>query len=293
MRLTFGLLGRAPGLSERLGGCLGRLAYRLGWRRRVVESQIAQAYPERDAEWVRETARSCYGHLGREWFTMPAVVRGGLAEVRKRVDFSEGYEALRAAYEEGRGVVVVSGHLGNWELAGSTLAAFGFPVDAVWQRLRNESLSRFVEETRRRLGMGLIERRDSWDQMRDSLAAGRVLAFVADQDARRSGVFVPFFGRPASTHRAPALLALRAGTPFFVGGAQRIGPRRYRAWAVRLEPAAGADGRQQVLDLTRSWTSELERRIRLSPEQYFWHHRRWKSVPTGTAPSASGTRTKA
>jgi KDO2-lipid IV(A) lauroyltransferase len=282
--LTFGLLGRVPGLSERLGATLGRLAYRIGWRRRVVEAQLAQAYPDRDEEWVRGTARSCYEHVGREWFTLPAFARGGPQEVHKRVVFSEGIDAFRAAFEEGRGVVAVSGHFGNWELAGSGLAAYGLPVDAVWQRLRNEPLSRFVAEIRERLGMGLIERSDAWDQLMDSLAAGRVVTFVADQDARSRGVFVPFFGRLASTHRAPALLALRAGTPFFVGGAHRIGQRRYQGWLVRLEPPAGIDSRQQVIELTRMWTSELERRIRLSPEQYFWHHRRWKTVPPGTAP---------
>jgi KDO2-lipid IV(A) lauroyltransferase len=228
--------------------------------------------------------------VGREWFTLPALARGGPEEVRRRVAFSEGRDAFVGAFEQGRGVVLVSGHFGNLELAGSALPAYGLPVDAVWQRLRNEPLSRFVEEIRERLGIGLIERGDAWDQLMDSLAAGRIVVFVADQDARSRGVFVPFFGRLASTHRAPALLALRAGAPFFLGGTQRIGQRRYKAWAVRLDPPAGVDGREQVLALTRMWTSELERRIRLSPEQYFWHHRRWKTVAPGTAPEGGGTK---
>lgn len=288
MRLVFALLGSAPRFSEWLGACLGSLAYRLGWRRRVVESQLARAYPENDEKWVRDTASSCYKHLGREWFTLPALARGGLEEVRRRVEFSEGLESLQAAYEEGRGVVVVSGHLGNPDLAASTLAAFGFPADVVWQRMRNELLGRFVAENRERLGMELIERAKAWDRLTDSLATGRVLAFAADQDARRSGVFVPFFGRPASTHRGPALLALRTGAAFFVGGVHRVEPRRYHAWVVRLEPPADVDRGQQVVELTRMWANELERRVRLSPEQYFWHHKRWKTVPPGTAPGAGG-----
>ncbi len=119
--------------------------------------------------------------------------------------------------------------------------------------------------------------------MAASLAEGRVVAFVADQDARDKGVFIPFFGRPASTHRSPALLALRTGTPFFVGGAHRVGPRQYHAWTIRLDPAEGVDARDQVIDLTRRWVAEVERRVRLYPEQYFWHHRRWKWQPPGTA----------
>ncbi|UCC71113.1 MAG: lysophospholipid acyltransferase family protein [Gemmatimonadota bacterium] len=287
-RLVFGLLGRAPRSSERLGATLGRLAHRLGWRRRVVEEQLGRAYPDRDETWVRRTARACFEHVGREWFTVPALVRLGLDEVRRRVELTEGGDELRAAFEEGRGVVVVSGHLGNWELAGSTLAALGYPVDAVWQRLKNRQLSYFVKQMRERLGIGLIERTDAWGRLMGSLAAGRVVAFVADQDARERGVFVPFFGRLASTHRAPALLALRAGAPFLLGGVRRVGARRYEAFVVRLEPPAGADVKEQVVALTRMWASELERRIRLSPEQYFWHHKRWKTVPPGTAAEGGG-----
>ena len=216
------------------------------------------------------------------------MVRYGTEGVRRAVVEFEGLDALRAALTEGRGLVITSGHFGNWEVAGSSLAAYGMPVDAVMQRLRNTDVNAYVQRVRNRLGMGLIDRSSAWDRLRASLEAGKIVAFVADQDARERGVFVPFFGRPASTHRAPALLALRADAPFFVGGALRIGPRRYRSWAVRLEPPAEGDIGRRVLELTRAWSAELERRIRLSPEQYFWHHRRWKTHPPGTAPVGAG-----
>jgi KDO2-lipid IV(A) lauroyltransferase len=275
-----------------MGEGLGGLAYRLGWRRRVVETQIARAFPDRAEEWARATGRATFRHVGREWLTLPFVSRVGLEEVRRRIVAFEGQEVLAAAYEEGRGLVVVSGHFGNWDLAGSTLAAYGYPVDAVMQGLRNPSLTRFVKEFRGRMGMGLIDRASAWGLLTSSIAAKRVVAFVADQDAGGSGVFVPFFGRPASTHRAPALLALRTGAPFLVGGAHRVGPQEYHAWIVRLDPQPGADTKEQVYDLTRRWIAELERRVRLSPEQYFWHHKRWKSVPPGTDPDTGGISNK-
>ena len=280
-----------PGVGERLGRGLGQLAYRLGWRRAVVENQLARAFPDRDPAWVCDTARACFEHVGREWLSMPYVTRRGLEEVRRRMVEFEGRDVLREAYEEGRGVVVVSGHFGNWELAGSALAAFGYPVDAVMQGLKNQRLTRFVKEMRNRNGMGLIDRAHAWDLLVEKIAARRVVAFVADQDARRSGVFVTFFGRPASTHRAPALLALRTGAPFLVGGAHRTGPREYHGWIVRLERPCEGDIKDQVAELTERWLAELERRVRLYPEQYFWHHKRWKTAPPGTAPAPTGRRT--
>jgi KDO2-lipid IV(A) lauroyltransferase len=287
----FGALALSPpGVGERLGQALGELAYRLGWRTRVVEEQIGRAYPDRDEEWVQQTAKACYRHLGREWLTVPYFTRRGLEEVRRRLVEFEGREVLAAAYEEGRGVVIVTGHLGNWELAGSALAAFGYPVDAVMQGMMNPYIGGFIRDVRQRNGMGLIDRALAWDRLRESLAAKRLLAFVADQDAREKGVFVPFFGRPASTNRAPALLALRAGAPFLVGGAQRVGPREYHGWMVRIDPPDGVEVGEQVYDMTKRWVEELERRVRLYPEQYFWHHKRWKSIPPGTEPVGVGTR---
>ncbi|UCF21521.1 MAG: lysophospholipid acyltransferase family protein [Gemmatimonadota bacterium] len=288
-RLTLQLLGiLPPQVGERLGRRLGRLAYRLGWRRGVVESQLTLAFPERDADWVSRTARACFEHVGREALGLPRLLRLGLPEVRARLEVIEGTEVLREAFGEGRGVVMVSGHFGNWELAGSALAALGYPVDAVMQRLKNPHLNRLIQEMRERLGMGLIDRVRAWDRYMESLAAGRIVAFVADQDARGRGVFVPFFGRPASTHKAPALLALRTRAPFLIGGTLRVGPRRYHGWIVRLDPRPGLGAGEQVLDLTQRWAAELERRIRLYPEQYFWHHKRWKTTAPGTAPGGSG-----
>lgn len=261
---------------------MGRLAHRLGWRRAVVEEQLARAFPDRDPEWVESTARACFEHVGQEWLSVPYVTRRGADEVLRRIVAFEGAEVLRGAFAEGKGVVVVSGHFGNWELAGSALAAFGYPTDAVMQGIKNEPLNRFVRETRARNGMGLIDRAQAWDILARQIAARRVVAFVADQDARQNGVFVPFFGRPASTHRAPALLALRTGAPFLVGGAFRSGRREYQAWIVRIEPPETGDTKYRVKEMTRRWLAELEKRVRLYPEQYFWHHKRWKSVPRGT-----------
>ena len=291
MRLGVGVLARLPvGWGEGIGSALGWLAYRVGWRREVVEKQLARAFPEQDESWVRKTAQASFAHLGRELVAIAALMNSGLDGTRRCLVDIEGRDSFEAGFAEGRGAVIVTGHFGNWEFAGSAVATLGMPVDAVMQSLKNRRLNRYLRAARKRLGIELIDRASAWSRLTDSLNAGRVVAFVADQDARRRGVFVPFFGRPASTHRAPALLAIRARAPFFVGGATRLGPRRYRGWMKRLEPTAGLSVKEQVLELTEAWTDELERRIRLSPEQYFWHHKRWKTGPPGTVPVVPGTR---
>lgn len=265
--------------ADRLGEAVGKLAYRpFGIRRAVVESHLRHAFPDRDDEWVRATARAAYAHLGREGLAMLRMSALRPEEVRARTEV-EGLDAFRAAVEAGRGVVLVTGHFGNWEIGGSALAVRGIPLDVVAQRQANPLFDRSIVEARERLGMRVIERSRAPREGLRALRAGRVVAFVADQDARRAGVFVPFFGRLASTHRGPALLALRTGAPLFLGSALRVRGGGYR---IRVEEVAvDREGEvDEVIDRwTAAFTARLEGAIAAAPEQYFWHHRRWKTRP--------------
>lgn len=273
-----GVLGE--GGAARLGGALGRLAYRpLGIRRELVESQLRVSFPERDEGWIRATAMAAYAHLGREGLAMLRLAALSPAAVRARTEL-EGLERLQEALGGGRGVVLVTGHLGNWEIGGAALAVRGVPMDVVAQRQSNPLFDRLVVETRERLGLRVIPREQATRQGLRSLRAGRVVALVADQDANQAGAFVPFFGRLASTHRGPAMLALRTGAPLFVGlGMIRTPAGGYRA---RIEEVV-VDREGEVGDvverLTAAFTARLEAGVRAAPEQYFWQHRRWKSSP--------------
>ncbi|HLU26338.1 MAG TPA: lysophospholipid acyltransferase family protein [Longimicrobiales bacterium] len=275
-----GLAARAlgPRGAALLGAGAGRLAYGLGIRRRVVLENLRASFPERDEAWVRMVAAACYAHLGREGMVLARLWAEGPERVLDGVEF-EGLEAFRAAVDEGRGVVLVTGHFGNWELAGATIAAVGLPIDVVVQRQANPLFDRALEQARERLGMRPIDRRRAPQLALRSLRAGRIVAFVADQDARGSGVFVPFFGRPASTHRGPALLALRAGSPLFLGYGIRLAPGRFLGHLERVEVDRGGEIDVAVDRLTAAFTAKLEEAIRRAPDQYFWHHRRWKTRP--------------
>ena len=274
-------LGRlfAERAARWIGAALGRLAYRpLGIRRRIVETHLRQAFPDRDDRWIRATAAASYAHLGREAMRMLLLSTLWPEDVivRTRVD---GLDEFMAALEKGRGLVLVTGHFGNWEIGGAALAARGVPLDVVAQRQSNPLFDRSIVEARERLGMRVIERRNAPREGLRALRRGRAVAFVADQDARRAGVFVPFFGRLASTHRGPALLALRTGAPIFLGTMVRVDDESYHVRLEEIDVQRDGETEAAIERLTAAFTHRLELAVRASPAQYFWHHRRWKTRP--------------
>jgi Kdo2-lipid IVA lauroyltransferase/acyltransferase len=279
-----GFVGLGGVLGERaadlFGEALGGLGYwPVRFRRRIVEEQLRHAFPDADADWIRRTARAAYGHLGREALAMLRVSRLSRAQVIARTELEgAGYERVRALLAAGRGVVIATGHLGNWEVAGAAVTARGLPLDVVVQRQSNPLFDRAITKTRERMGMRVIDRRHAPRLAPRALREGRAVAFVADQNAGRSGVFVDFFGRPAATHRGPALMALRTGAPLFVAAALREGAR-YRIVYSEIEVSRQGEVEEVVRRLTAAFTAELERLVRTAPGQYFWVHKRWKTRP--------------
>lgn len=266
-------------ISATLAAGLGRLVYRtIGIRRDVAEDQLRHAFPERDEAWIRGVASDAYAHLGREGLTMLRLSRLGADEVIAATEV-EGLDEVRAALDEGNGVVMVTGHFGNWEIGGAAVAARGIPIDVVVRRQANPLFDALINRARERLGMRVIERNRATKETLRSLRTGRMVALVADQDARRSGLFVTFFGRPASTFRGPAVLALRSGAPVFIGTAER---RSDDGYLVRLRPIPAPvsdDPEEQVREVTAAHVAALEAAIRANPGQYLWQHRRWKTDP--------------
>ncbi|MGD8276941.1 MAG: lysophospholipid acyltransferase family protein [Gemmatimonadota bacterium] len=271
-----GLIG--PRLAQRIGARLGRLGYQpLGIRRPQVEAHLRIAFPDRDKAWIRRTAAAAYGHLGREMVNTMLATRSP-GDIPGAVRY-EGLELVERGLEAGRGVVLVGGHLGNWELGAGAVAQAGLPVTAVARQQRNPLFDRRILAVRRGLGMELVDRNDAAREALRALRENRVVVFIADQDARQAGVFVPFFNRPASTPRGPAVLALRAraGLAFFAPIREPDGALR-----VRVEPLEVPDceaGGPPVTAITATWVASLERAVREVPEQYLWHHRRWKTSP--------------
>jgi len=265
----------------------------LGWlagtvfrvRRRDVDANLALAFPHRTPGWRRRMASRCYRHIGREGVAMVRLSRMSPEEVRSRTEMV-GFDEVEAALAEGKGIVLVTGHLGNWEVGGAAVSSRGILVDAVARPQRNPLFDRELLRTRERLGMRVIPQDQAVRRGFRSLREGRLLALVADQNVRNGGVFVEFFGSPASTARGPALFTLRAGSPLFVTAVIRQpGWRsRYRMSFRRIPVDPTGEMETDLLTLTRDHTALLQHYVERHPEQYFWPHRRWKTRPGPAEP---------
>ena len=269
-----------------MGEKLGELGYRpFGIRKHVVERQIAAAFPELSQAKVIEIARETYRHLGRSSIETALLDSIGADAFQRLVETVEGWDLLEDAMASGKGVVLVSGHVGNWELGGAYIAARGIPLDAIARGMANPLFDEWLNRTREQMGMKIVHDSEAVRRTPRSLRAGRAVGFVADQGVLGlASTFVPFFGRPAKTPRGAAVFALRFEVPVLFVVALRKPNGRYRLVIEPVEIAATGDKDRDVDAIVARYTEILEKWVRVAPAQYFWHHRRWKRQPPDTPP---------
>jgi KDO2-lipid IV(A) lauroyltransferase len=269
-----------------IGEWLGALGYRpFGIRRAVVERQVRAALPELSEADVQRIARESYENLGRtaiETALLPGRSREQVLGMFSRV---EGWDIVERAMARGRGVLFVTGHLGNWELAGSLVAAKGVPLEAVARRMQNPLFDRYLTDTRQSIGMSVIHDADAVRRVPRAMREQHAVAFLVDQGAvGLATTWVPFFGRLAKTPRGPAVFALRLAAPVIFGAALRQPDGRYLMGFEEVQAESTGDRDADVDRIVAAYTATLERWVRRAPEQYFWHHRRWKHQRPGTPP---------
>jgi KDO2-lipid IV(A) lauroyltransferase len=272
-----------PRMAGALADGLAWLAYRIDRRHReVAADNLRHAFPEitSPAE-IDRRVRAVFRHFCRlivDIAFLPRKLHPG--NWRKHVDLSHGKVMVDHLLSR-RPLLLLTGHFGNWEMGGWVLGLFGFRTWAVARELDNPYLDAYLRRFRQGTGQKLLAKKGDFDQMQGILAAGGVIATLADQDAGQRGLFVDFFGRPASTHKAVALLALEFQVPLLVLGVCKVGePLRYRVIVDEvILPEEHAGQPNAVRDMTQRFSSALERIIRKAPEQYFWLHRRWKHQP--------------
>lgn len=287
LRSVVGSLHAMPwATAGAFGARLGLLGYRpFGVRRHVVTSQIAAAFPERSAEDVAGIAHAAYAHLGRstiETALLPSIGQSGVLDL---VESVEGFELIERAMAAGKGAILVTGHLGNWELAGAYVAARGVPMDVIVRTQANPLFDRYLNQTRALLGMTVVRDHEAVRRTPRSLREGRAVAFVADQGVMGlASTFVPFFGRPAKTPRGAAVFAMRYRVPTIFVTALRQPSGLYNVSVEEIPVMETGDRDADVDGIVARYTAVLERWVRMAPEQYFWHHRRWRRQPPETPP---------
>ncbi|MBV9124284.1 MAG: lysophospholipid acyltransferase family protein [Planctomycetes bacterium] len=264
---------------------LAWLAYRVDRRhRQVALDNVRHAFAHLDAQAVDRLVRASYLHLTTmvvEMIRLPRVLHPGKVHDYIRYANSQEREWILALTNSGRPRLMVTGHFGNWEVLNYATGLDGFRGGVVARRLDNPFLNRFLLQFRRRTGLTLLDKAADYPRILEMLARGEALGMVGDQDAGPRGLFVNFFGRPASTFKSIALLSLEYQAPIVVFGAARVGqPMQYRLYfedVILPEDYAGRADAPRAM--TQRYSDALERMVRRHPEQYFWLHRRWKHQP--------------
>jgi Kdo2-lipid IVA lauroyltransferase/acyltransferase len=293
-RAEYAALRSAVAAMERLsfaqagtfGERVGRLGYApLGIRRAVVERQLTAVFPEKDRDEIERIAQAAYGHLGRTSIETAVVPSYSAAQIIDLFEDVQGWNIVEERLARGKGLILVSGHLGNWELGGAYIAARGLPIDAVARHMNNPLFDGYLTRTRQRIGMTVVHDEQAVRRVPRSLRSGRAVAFLVDQGAiGLASTWVPFFGRYAKTPRGPAVFALRLGAPVVFGVAIRRPSGKYQLTFEPIETVETGDREVDVDRIVADYTAVLEKWVRRAPEQYLWHHRRWKHQRPGTPP---------
>jgi KDO2-lipid IV(A) lauroyltransferase len=236
------------------------------------------AFPERSPAERAAICRRSFQHLGMMLVELGLLLVGDPARMLARVTV-EGLSHLPG--HDGHGVLLLSAHLGNWELLGLAHALSGRPLAVVVRPLDSARLNRLAKRLRTRTGMELIPKRRALRAVLDALRRGRMVGILLDQNATRlDGVFVPFFGRLASTSRSLAVLALRTGTPIVPVFIHRERNGHHRIIVEPpIEGPVSLSGDGAIVELTAACSQRIEEAVRRRPEQWLWLHRRWRTRP--------------
>ncbi len=251
----------------------------------VAEENIRRAFGDDipDAR-VQGIVRGMWEHLFRllvEWAQLPRKME--LTNCREVVVFRQRQQVLKALCS-GRPVFVLGGHFGNWEVSMATFGFFGFPMGVIAREMDNPYLHDWFVRSRQQFGHRLLLKDGGWGDMVTAAEAGGNLGILCDQDAGRRGVFVDFFGSPASTFKSIALMAMEYDALLVMGYGIRLPDdfenARWSRFEIGCEEVIDPrefTGGDAVKQITQRFTSALEAAIRRAPEQYFWVHRRWKT----------------
>ena len=272
----------SPAGVRAIGRALGDACWRgMPRYRKVAMANLRRAYGhEWDETRIESCARASFRHTGMtlaEFFLREPRITA--EEIDREVRF-EGQEHYDAAFARGKGSLLVTAHYGNWEMMGPRLARAGYQVNAISRTADDPALERMIESIRTRSGLKQIPRRQAAREGLGALRRNEILAILLDQNTLEGGVFVPFFGYPASTATGPAVFSLKTGAAIVPTFCIREpdGSHTMRAWEPILPQPTG-NRSLDVYHLTAAITHVIEQQIREQPELWLWLHNRWKLQP--------------
>ncbi len=264
----------------------GSIAYHIiPVRKGVVLHNVRRAFgDEKSDKEIHRIAKRCYQSYCMsfaEIIRMPRLTPEDIAASIESIEGNEYFEQLKALPS---GCIVVSAHLGNWEMVVTHFSLSGLDISVVARPMHNALWDEAINSIREQNGLQVLSTRESPKHILAHVRRGRLLAFLVDQDARKRGVFVDFFGHPASTFAGPAVFMQRFNLPIFALFTVRTALDKHKViFKPPLFPRE-VDGvyptdDDTIRDIVEDYTNIVESIIREYPEQYFWFHRRWKTKP--------------
>lgn len=275
-------------LPERLALGAGRTAGRaaamaLPRYRHRAEEQLRLAFPGKPESWIEKTAVACFEHFGQAAAEMIKGPRSSQGNRWEKIVRVKEEARLLEVVNSGKGAILASGHIGNWELAAQWFFKHGAKLVSIAHGSRNRGIDEMMLRERRARGHSTVDVDGAFRNLVRELRGGAMVAVLTDRNPRDQGMIVPFFGRDILTVTSPALLSHMTGSPILPWACIRDG-RAFR-YTVHLGdllvPDRKAPRDAEVARLTRESTAWLERFIRMAPEQWQWMHRRWKITPGG------------
>ncbi len=268
--------------NQRAARFVGRVMDRIDAKhRKRAHRNVRISYPDWPDDRVNYVARRSTEHLVQLAFEVchtPTALT--LDSWPRHIDLHRLGPAIELL-NSNRPVILLTGHLGNWEVLGYTLALLGYGMDTIARPLDNRLINDWLLGIRERKGMRIVTKFDATQRMVQVLERGDALGFTADQNAGEKGVFVPFFNRLASTYKSIGLLAMTHDAPIVCGYAHRLNDRfQFRIGTTDIiRPEEWQGRRDPLFYITARYCRAIEMMVRLEPDQYLWQHRRWKTRP--------------
>ena len=283
-----GFLPRRAALS--VATSASSLAYHLlGGLRRVAATNLAIAFPGLSEAEKERLAKGAFRNLGRILGEMSQFPKATHESLKKLIDFQidpDVYAEYQQLKAEGRGVIIVSPHLGNWEVLVFGWATYDSPMSYLARPLDNPKIEKLTVDLRTKFGNRPINKTNSAMTAARVLRHEGLLGILADVNAHpKEGVFVPFFGVPASTSAGVAIIAMRTNSAIVPMAAVWDDEKQHYIGkhGPMIFPADTGDRQRDILETTAAFTAEVEKLIRQHPDQWLWIHKRWKTRPPGEA----------
>jgi len=259
----------SPKTRYRFASRLASLSYYyIPKRKGQVIKNLNRAFPNWSNQKVELHVKKIFlffMHNMVQFFAFPKSWEGTKIDVKNE-------SVLTNAMKQNKGCILISAHFGVWELFAKWMGETEYNFVGVAHRQKNRGANKFFQEQRELSSVGHIFRKEPIEKMEAVLNGNGILALVSDQDAKRKGVFVDFFGTPASTPKGAALFHKKSGAPMIFGVCAQVGFQQYEIQFENVIPKSNS-----TKDITQAFTSNIEKIVQEYPEQYFWFHRRWKT----------------